>query len=482
MSATMVWFRRDLRLHDNPALAAALRRGGPVLPVFILDDAAEGAWPAGGAARWWRHHALVRLGESLRARGSRLLLARGDSGQVLRELMRQCGATAVYWNRRYEPAIIARDTRLKAEWGAAGVEARSFNSALLFEPQDVRNKAGGPFQVFTPFWRHCLSLPVEPPVRLPAGAFPAPSRWPGSLEPGELRLLPRTGWDAGLAEAWQPGEAAGLKRLRKFAAGAMGGYAERRDLPGQDGTSALSPYLQGGELGPRQVWAEVAALSKASGVFPVNRGAQVFLTEIGWREFAYHLLYHFPSTPEEPLRREFAAFPWREDKLQRDAWRKGRTGYPIVDAGMRQLWRTGWMHNRVRMIVASFLVKHLRLSWREGAAWFWDTLVDADLASNTLGWQWTSGCGADAAPYFRIFNPVLQGEKFDPDGSYVRRWVPELGRVPVEFIHRPWEAPRLMLAGAGVTLGREYPAPVVDHAQARAAALAALQSIRGPRT
>ena len=479
--ATIVWFRQDLRLQDNPALAAALQRGGAVLPVYILDAAGEGDWPAGGASRWWLHHSLAALDVALRERGSRLLLAKGESGAVLRSLVKKSGAGAVYWNRRYEPAIIARDKVLKADLLAAGVDVKSFNASLLFEPHTVQNKSGGPFQVFTPFWRHCLALPVDEPVKLPRGDFPAPVAWPVSLALAELELLPTIKWDAGLAAAWVPGEAAALKQLKQFTTGAMAEYADRRNLPDVDGTSALSPYLHFGEIGPRQIWVAVRALSKDSGVFPANRGGQVFLSEVGWREFAYHLLFHFPQTPREPLRKEFAAFPWQKNPKQLLAWQKGRTGYPIVDAGLRQLWTTGWMHNRVRMIVASFLVKHLRISWEEGAAWFWDTLVDADLASNTLGWQWTAGCGADAAPYFRIFNPFLQGAKFDPEGYYVRRWVPELARMPAEFIHQPWEAPLHVLAEAGVKLGSEYPQPLVDHGEARDAALAALKSIRVSR-
>ena len=410
-----------------------------------------------------------------------MLLARGDSAVVLEKLRVQTGARAVYWNRRYEPAIIARDKATKARLPAAGVDARSFNSALLFEPHAIRNKSGGPFQVFTPFWRHCLALPVEEPVKLPPGKFPAPAKWPATLELAELDLRPRIKWDEGLAAAWRPGETAALKRLKQFTAGAMEAYADQRNFPETDGTSALSPHLHFGEIGPRQIWAAVRKLSQDSGVFPAHRGGQVFLSEVGWREFAGHLLYHFPQTPEEPLRKEFSAFPWVKDPAALRAWQKGRTGYPLVDAGMRQLWQTGWMHNRVRMIVASFLVKHLRISWQAGAAWFWGTLVDADLASNTLGWQWAAGCGADAAPYFRIFNPILQGGKFDPEGNYVRRWVPELARLPAEFIHQPWAAPLHVLAEAGVTLGADYPQPIVDHGEARAAALAALQTIRVSR-
>lgn len=478
MTPTIVWFRQDLRLHDNPALTAAWQRGGPVIPVFVLDDAGEGDWAPGGASRWWLHHSLAALDEALRARGSRLVLTQGDSANLLRRLVVQTGAGAVFWNRRYEPAVIARDRELKAALANSGVEAKSFNAALLFEPHTVRNKAGGPFQVFTPFWRHCQELPFEEPAKLPAGNIPAPAVWPQGLELVALGLLPTRDWTAGLREAWTPGEASARKRLREFVARTMDGYANGRDRPEPAGTSTLSPHLHFGEIGPRQVWAAVRARSKDSGVFPINRGAQVFLSEVGWREFAHHLLFHFPATPQAPLRPDFAAFPWSRDQDQLRAWQRGLTGYPIVDAGMRQLWRTGWMHNRVRMIVASFLVKHLRISWQEGAAWFWDTLVDADLAANTLGWQWSAGCGADAAPYFRIFNPILQGRKFDPDGTYVCRWVPELAGLPIEFIHTPWEAPPEVLYTAGVTLGKSYARPVVDHGKARAAALAALKSIR----
>jgi deoxyribodipyrimidine photo-lyase len=481
MKPALVWFRQDLRLQDNPALQAALARGGPVIPLYILDDAAEGRWPAGGASRWWLHHALASLDADLRARGSRLILARGPSGEVLRDLVRATGAGALFWNRRYEPAIIARDAALKAELTAAGLEVKSSNAALLHEPHTIANKQGRPFQVFTPFWRHCLTLEVAAPQRLPAGPLTAPASWPRSLGVAELGLLPTRDWADGFGACWQPGEAGAAKRLRTFVAAPMDAYSEVRNLPDRDGTSMLSPWLHFGELSPRQIWAAVQARSRGTGVFPPNNGARVFLSEVGWREFAHHLLFHFPHTPESPLREEFARFPWADDPGGRKlrAWQRGRTGYPIVDAGMRQLWHTGWMHNRVRMITASFLVKHLRLPWNLGAAWFWDTLVDADLASNTLGWQWTAGCGADASPYFRIFAPVLQGVKFDSNGDYVRRWVPELARLPTDHLHAPWEAPSEVLAAAGVRLGDTYPKPIVDHAAARAAALAALRELRG---
>ncbi len=482
MTPALLWFRQDLRLQDNPALDAAVARGGPVVPVFIFDPAGEGHWAPGGASRWWLHHSLAALDAALRERGSRLIVARGASGEVLRTLVRETGAGAVFWNRRYEPAAIARDAAIKAEFAAAGLEVKSFNSALLNEPHTIANKQGRPFQVFTPYWRHCLDLPVTAPTKFTRTTVPAPASWPESLGLDELKLRPSIPWDSGFGEAWQPGEAGAAKRLKHFVMRAMAGYADERNRPDRDGTSMLSPWLHFGEISPRQVWAAVQARSKASGVFPPSNGARVFLSEIGWREFAHHLLYHFPQTPERPLREEFARFPWAEDaggaKLR--AWRRGRTGYPIVDAGMRQLWHTGWMHNRVRMVVASFLVKHLRLSWTHGAAWFWDTLVDADLASNTLGWQWSAGCGADAAPYFRVFAPVLQGVKFDPEGDYVRRWVPELARLPAEHIHAPWEAPAAVLAAAGVKLGESYPRPIVDHRTAREEALAAFKQLRAP--
>ncbi|MFY9925061.1 MAG: deoxyribodipyrimidine photo-lyase [Opitutaceae bacterium] len=481
MTPALVWFRQDLRLRDNAALAAAAERGGPVIPVFILDDEAEGGWAPGAASRWWLHHSLAALGAALREEGSRLILARGSSMRVLARLSRETGAGAVYWNRRYEPRVIARDRAIEASLGATGIDAQSFNSALLFEPQTVANKQGGPFQVFTPYWRSCLERPVAAPVPLRKNAFSARvASWPASLGVAALGLLPKGGGDSGLAEAWQPGERSAAARLERFISGSVEAYAETRDRPDLDGTSMLSARLHFGELGPRQVWAAVKALSADSGVFPLNAGAEALLREIGWREFAHHLLFHFPSTPESPLRPEFDRFPWERDpgKALQKAWREGCTGYPVVDAGMRQLRQTGWMHNRVRMIAASFLVKHLRVSWVEGAKWFWNTLVDADLANNTLGWQWSAGCGADAAPYFRIFAPVRQGVRSDPEGEYVRRWVPELSRLPAAFIHAPWEAPPSALEAAGVRLGSTYPRPMVDHAQARAAALDAFKSLR----
>jgi len=494
---SLVWFRFDLRLSDQPALLAAAK-AGTVVPVYIWSPDEEGNWPLGGATRWWLHHALARLDESLRELGSRLIVRRGPTLATLLDLSRETGASAVYWNRRHEPAATARDAGIKSALRAAGLRVESFNGSLLKEPWELATQSGQPFQVFTPFWRRgCESAgrdigdgselagsrELAEPARHPAPApevLAAPLRWPESLPLAALRLLPRLPWDRGFYDRWSPGERGAQAQLARFVAESARSYAAERDRPDRAGTSSLSPHLRFGELSPRQVWEAVAAAH--AGAQPARRGTksgpETFLTEIGWREFAYHILHHFPQTPEAPLRESFGRFPWLDDSRGLAAWQRGETGYPIVDAGMRELWATGWMHNRVRMIVGSFLTKDLLISWRSGAAWFWDTLVDADLASNTLGWQWVSGCGADAAPYFRIFNPVLQGEKFDPAGEYVRSWVPELARLPRDVIHRPWTASAAVLTAAGVRLGATYPTPIVDHSAARQRALQALRKTK----
>ncbi len=480
----LLWFRRDLRLADNPALDAAQASGRPVIPVYITDDEDAGAsaleWALGGAQRWWLHRSLAVLEKSLTALGSRLILQRGPAEATLAALIGETGAGAVYWNRRYEPWAMRRDEQIKAGLRQQGVEARSFNAALLREPWEVATKTGGPYKVFTPFWE-ALRTAGAPPVPLPAPErIPAPGSFPESDALASWGLLPTApDWAGGLRDAWQPGEEAAQARLRDFADETVFGYHDQRDQPGTAGTSRLSPHLAFGEIGPRQIWHAVQASALARTGDPMPKGAEVYLSEIAWREFSYHLLYHFPDLPAQPLRPEFAHFPWADDPAGLEAWQSGLTGYPIVDAGMRELWATGWMHNRVRMIVASFLIKDLLVDWRQGAAWFWDTLVDADLASNAASWQWVAGSGADAAPYFRVFNPVTQGSKFDPAGTYVRRWLPELAGLPDRVIHAPWTANPLDLAAAGVRLGRDYPEPIVDHAMARKRALERYQRMKG---
>lgn len=479
MSTSLVWFRLDLRLADQPALAMAMRRGGAVVPVFIWAPEEEAPWEPGAASRWWLHQSLEQLDGALRARGSRLVIRKGPTLETLRELIRETGAEAVYWNRRYEPVVRARDGRIKEALRADGLVVESANAALLHEPWTIQNRSDKPFQVFTPFWRHCLGL-GEPSEPLPVpGTMVAPKAWPRSEALEGLGLRPTVAWDGGLAEAWEPGEAGAGRQLESFVGEREFHYGEARNRPDQAGTSRLSPHLHFGEISPRQVWWGVRKAAEGRRVEEKVWRNGPFLAEVGWREFAYHLLYHFPHTPERPLREEFERFPWRRDAAAVRAWSRGRTGYALVDAGMRELWATGWMHNRVRMVVGSFLVKNLLVTWQEGARWFWDTLVDADLASNTLGWQWVSGCGADAAPYFRVFNPIRQGETHDPEGDYIRRWVPELGRLRAPEIHDPGAADAECLRAAGVTLGVQYPHPIVSHTATRMAALAAYQGMRG---
>jgi deoxyribodipyrimidine photo-lyase len=449
-----------------------------VIPCFIWSPDDDQPWPPGGASRWWLHQSLTQFQESLRRVGSRLILRSGPTVAALTSLIEETGATAVFWVRRYEPAARRLEEQVQRALQARGVATAAFSGVLLFEPEAIRTQTGKPYQVFSAFWRRCLREPEPEPTRPAPTRLPAPTRWPASVELAELRLEPTIDWAGGLRETWQPGEAGAHERLRRFLAAALRNYDTGRNRPDWEGTSRLSPHLHFGEISPRQVWTAVRQTAARS---PTALDVERYLTELGWREFAHHLLFHLPHTPEQPLRQEFNRFPWVEDRALLRAWQRGRTGYPIVDAGMRQLWHTGWMHNRVRMIVASFLTKDLLLSWQHGAKWFWDTLVDADLANNTLGWQWTAGCGADAAPYFRIFNPVSQGKRFDPDGAYVRRWVPELARLPNRWIHRPWEAPASVLKQAAVTLGTTYPRPAVNHAAARARAREAFHRMSAER-
>ena len=482
VAPTLLWFRQDLRLADHPALHAAIQRGGPVIPVFIYAPDEEGDWPPGGARRWWLHHSLHALDQSLRERGSRLTYRRGPTQETVDDLLKATGAAAIHWGRRYEPAIRERDQALEQYLTAKrGVEVQTFNTLLLHEPWEVETQAGGPYKVYSPFWRTAQKHPTpDLPLDAPS-AVAAPGTWPNSLELKDLELEPTRDWKDGLAAAWTPGEAGAQKRLSHFLDAGLLTYKDDRNVPEKVGTARLSPHLHHGEISPRQAYHAVRRYlddGRRSISDKQRKQANHFINEIGWREFAYHILYHFPDTPHQPLHDKYAGFPWQNEPQMLRRWQKGQTGYPIVDAGMRELWEMGWMHNRVRMIAGSFLVKDLLISWQRGAAWFWDTLVDADLANNTLGWQWIAGCGADAAPFFRIFNPVTQGEKFDPHGNYTRRWVPELKDMPDQWLFKPWKAPAEVLRKARVELDKDYPRPIVDHKEARESALAALDTVK----
>ncbi len=475
MTAVIVWFRRDLRLADNPALAAAVDSGLPVVAVYLHAPEEEGRWAPGAATRWWLHHSLVELDRSLRRSGGRLIVRREGSLAGLTRLIGETGAGRVLWNRCYEPALIARDAAIKAALARDGVEARSFNGACLVEPFDIATQAGTPFKVFTPYWKQLRGrvgeiAPLPAPARLrPHSAAIA------SLAVDDLGLLPRIRWDEGMAATWRPGEGGARARLEDFLDAALA-YAAERDRPDRPGTSMLSPHLHFGEISPRQIVARLHAAGGERGDPRYVERCDAYVRELAWREFSIHLLYHFPDSTEANLTRGFDQFDWADpDPRLLAAWQRGRTGIPLVDADMRELWTTGWMHNRVRMVVASLLTKNLRYHWLHGARWFWDTLVDADLANNTQGWQWTAGTGADAAPYFRIFNPVAQGERFDPDGAYVRRHLPELARVPAKFIHAPWQLRPSEQAVLGIA-GTPYARPLVDLAATRSAALAAYKT------
>lgn len=463
----IVWFRQDLRLADNPAVTAAAASGAPLLPVFILDDENAGAWAQGAASRWWLHQSLDALDRAL---GGALRFLRGKADELLPELAVSSGAQSVYWNRCYEPWRIERDKVVKGQLQADGFTVRTFNASLLFEPPAVTRKDGTPYRVFTPFYRNgCLDGAVSPRAlcKCPADLTLCRNGHETTLQ--KLDLMPRIHWYEEIAGTWTPGETGATERLQAFLSRNLDNYKGGRNRPDLDAVSRLSPHLHFGEISPHQLWHAIDGSE--------NEDAASFLSELGWREFSYYLLYHWPELPRDNLQRKFNRFPWRDDANDLSAWQQGRTGYPFVDAGMRELWCTGYMHNRVRMVAGSFLVKNLMLHWHHGEDWFWDTLVDADLANNSASWQWVAGTGADAAPYFRIFNPVTQGRKFDPDGGYVRRYVPEIGALPDRYLHEPWSAPREVLQKAGVTLGSNYPHPVVDLKASRERALAAFRSL-----
>jgi deoxyribodipyrimidine photo-lyase len=471
MSTAIVWFRRDFRLADNPALHQACSAHAGVVPLYIHAPQEEGDWPPGAASRWWLHWTLHALDADLRQCDGALHIRQGDSLPNLLEIVKQSGADTVYWNRLYEPAAIARDTQIKAALRERGIAVHSFGSALWQEPWQLATQDKQPYRVFTPYWRKLRTMidvaePLPVPARLPLVCIDH------GMPLAALDLSPRIAWDAGIRESWTPGEQGAQAMLELFADDAAATYATARDLPARHGTSRLSPHLHFGEMTPRQIHAGLIRLLRR---LDVKRRPDIepFLRELGWREFAHYLLYHFPNTPTDNFNARFNSFPWAEDKdawLHR--WQRGRTGIPLVDAGMRELWHTGWMHNRVRMVVASFLTKNLRQHWHHGARWFWDTLVDADLANNTLGWQWVSGCGADAAPYFRIFNPVSQAQKFDPKAAYLRRWLPELNDASDALLHEPWKDEALLKRSG-------YPRPMIDVSASRQSALSAYQASRG---
>jgi len=479
MTATTLYlFRNDLRLKDNPAWTAAVRAGDPVLPLFILDE--EDDWGPGSASRWWLHHSLSALAADIKAAGGKLYLRRGDSVSLLGEIVERTSVSRIVFSRGYEPRQRAVEQAIYDTWHEH-YEVKRYGSYLLFEPEQVLNGQGLPYKVFTPFWKACLAQPAP---ALSQSVAPGKVKFyqpqTGTDRLADWGLLPtRPDWADGLRDNWQPGEAGARQQLRAFLKTALASYGSDRDRPDYEGTSRLSPHLHFGEISPNRVWHEVKKHS--DGDKALQKQGMSYLRELGWREFSNHLLYNWPELPSQPFRPEFSEFPWQEDAQALRAWHHGQTGYPIVDAGMRQLWHSGWMHNRVRMIVGSLLVKHLLIHWRHGEDWFWDTLVDADLANNSAGWQWVAGSGADAAPYFRVFNPILQGKKFDPDGDYVRRWVPELKQLDSKYIHTPWEADPDTLAAAGIELDKDYPRPIIDHADGRKRALQAFESFNNNR-
>lgn len=463
---TLFWFRQDLRLSDNPGLTKAAEQAA-VLPVYIFDDKTPGQHRMGAASRWWLHHSLKDLNNNL---NGRLQVFAGNPEQILPELAIRYRASAVYWNRCYEPWRLRQDQRLEALLTQQSIAVETFNAVLLWEPWTLLKNDGSPYRVFTPFFRNCCKAP-PPREPVPAPASLSLVRCTGSTDIDRLRLLPDIPWDKQLAPHWQIGETGAQQRLRDFLDLGLDHYQEGRNLPGDcHGVSRLSPHLHFGEISPNQLWSAI----KSAGD---NDHVALFCRQLAWREFSYSLLYYHPDLPENNLQRKFDAFPWREDPQALKRWQTGQTGYPIVDAGMRELWQTGYMHNRVRMIVGSFLVKNLLLHWHAGEQWFWDCLVDADLANNSASWQWIAGCGADAAPYFRIFNPITQGQKFDPHGRYTRKYLPELARLPDKFLFNPFQAPTKVLAEAGISLGETYPEPVVALKPSRARALAAFKSL-----
>ena len=468
----IVWFRQDLRLEDNPALSKAAENNARILPIYILDDENAESWSMGEASRWWLHKSLESLNKSL---DENLHFFIGKADEIIPDLIEKTNATGVYWNRCYEPWRINRDKKIKTALLNNNITVRSFNGSLLFEPPNIKKQDDTPYKVFTPFYKKgCLENGP-----LPRDLLVCPSKliFEKNIESkklSDLKLLPSINWYHNIQNTWSPGEKGAQHRLNNFLKTGIKNYKIGRNRPDKEFISRLSPHLHFGELSPHQAWFSVKELRQSS---ETKDSIEHFLSELGWREFSNNLLYYWQNLPEINLQKKFDRFPWLDNPKSLECWQRGMTGYPIVDAGMRQLWKTGYMHNRVRMVTGSFLVKNLMLDWRHGERWFWDTLLDADLANNSASWQWIAGCGADAAPYFRIFNPIIQGEKFDPNGDYVREYIPELSTIPTKFIHKPWEAPEEILMVAGITLDKDYPLPIVDLKSSRDRALLAFKSL-----
>jgi deoxyribodipyrimidine photo-lyase len=471
LTKSLVWFRQDLRLKDNPALSYACKQG-QVIPIYIHDTANVDK-PLGGASQWWLHHTLTSLNISL---DNQLKLFEGDPLEIIPEIVQLYELDCVVWNRCYQPWQITRDKNLKQTLIDTGIQVKSFNGSLLWEPWEVLKKDGNPYKVYTPYYRKgCLNKPAPRyPISSPENIQFVEIEASSALSIEDLGLLPTIQWDSIITEQWNPGEKGSADNLQQFLSAPVKDYKEQRNIPDVKGTSKLSPYLRFGEISPNQIW--YAAQHNAEN--RVDDDLDCYLSELGWREFSYYLLYHFPTLPKENFNSKFDRFQWKRDDEHLKAWQLGKTGYPIIDAGMRELWQTGYMHNRVRMIVGSFLVKNLRMHWSKGEAWFWDCLLDADLASNSASWQWVAGTGADAAPYFRIFNPVTQGQKFDSEGNYVRQYCPELAKLPKKYVHTPWLAPKEILDCAQIELDKTYPNPIVDLKATRESALAAFSALK----
>lgn len=470
---SIYWYRQDLRIKNNPALDFALDNSENILPLYILDDSVEIPFREGSASKWWLHHSLINLEKELLKKGAILHIKKGNPLKIITSLIKEYEVSLVCWNRCYEPHLIERDKKIKAELKALNVACESFNGSLLIDPWQSKNKTGKAYQVFTPFWKNLQDLIPEREEPRKIDKIISPPKKSESLAIEDLKLLPKIKWDKDFYLKWDPGEEGAHKTLNMFLK-KIDLYKEERDFPSIDANSKLSPHLHFGEISPLEVW-RLAERAFENGQITL---IEPFLRQLGWREFAYNLLFHFPLSINQPLRSEFNKFPWTRNKKHLIAWQKGETGYPIIDAGMRELWATGIMHNRVRMLVGSFLVKNLLIHWKEGAEWFWDTLVDADLANNTMGWQWVAGSGADAAPYFRIFNPVTQSEKFDKQGEYIKKWVPELKELPGKIVHAPYLESAETLAEYGIILGKNYPKPIVDLKETRETALDAYKQLR----